>query len=186
MEEDVVVLTEASSLCQGKEPESRKVKMVEVDVENKLTKCRQVCWRVDLYIIIILGAIYRRGPVLGNINMIDLQSGHYYEIRGANVFDVTRMFVMKHILSSIEEERSKMPRPGPRPYECVRRAWHSERHQPMRGSIIQQILRLAIETHSTATKKNKEWQDKIITVIVKAEEIMYSKANSEVLFFFKI
>ncbi|TYI76246.1 hypothetical protein E1A91_D06G062600v1 [Gossypium mustelinum] len=72
-----------------------------------------------------------------------------------------------------------MPRPGPRPYECVRRAWHSERHQPMRGSIIQQILRLAIETHSTATKKNKEWQDKIITVIVKAEEIMYSKANSE-------
>ncbi|KAK8475533.1 hypothetical protein V6N13_058200 [Hibiscus sabdariffa] len=72
-----------------------------------------------------------------------------------------------------------MPRPGPRPYECVRKAWHSERHQPMRGSIIQQILRLAMETHSTATKKNKEWQDKIITVIVKAEEIMYSKANSE-------
>ncbi|OMO57758.1 hypothetical protein COLO4_35120 [Corchorus olitorius] len=72
-----------------------------------------------------------------------------------------------------------MPRPGPRPYECVRRAWHSDRHQPMRGSIIQQILRLAIETHSTATKKNKEWQDKILTVIVKAEEIMYSKANSE-------
>ncbi|XWS70716.1 hypothetical protein CRYUN_Cryun03dG0071400 [Craigia yunnanensis] len=72
-----------------------------------------------------------------------------------------------------------MPRPGPRPYECVRRAWHSERHQPMRGSIIQQILRLAIETHSTATKKNKEWQDKILTVIIKAEEILYSKANSE-------
>ncbi|XP_039023863.1 uncharacterized protein LOC120156636 isoform X1 [Hibiscus syriacus] len=72
-----------------------------------------------------------------------------------------------------------MPRPGPRPYECVRRAWHSGRHQPMRGSIIQQILRLAMETHSTATKKNKEWQDKIITVIVKTEEIMYSKANSE-------
>ncbi|XWS72948.1 hypothetical protein CRYUN_Cryun02cG0083300 [Craigia yunnanensis] len=72
-----------------------------------------------------------------------------------------------------------MPRPGPRLYECVRRAWHSERHQPMRGSIIQQILRLAIETHSTVTKKNKEWQDKILTVIVKAEEIMYSKANSE-------
>ncbi|XWS27027.1 hypothetical protein CRYUN_Cryun26dG0080500 [Craigia yunnanensis] len=72
-----------------------------------------------------------------------------------------------------------MPRPGPRPYECVRRAWHSERHQPMRGSIIQQILRLAIGTHSSATKKNKEWQDKILIVIVKAEEIMYSKANSE-------
>ncbi|XP_039058016.1 uncharacterized protein LOC120201485 [Hibiscus syriacus] len=72
-----------------------------------------------------------------------------------------------------------MPRPGPRPYECVRRAWHCDRHQPMRGSIIQQILRLAMGTHSTATKKNKEWQDKIITVIVKAEEIMYSKANYE-------
>ncbi|KAK8520444.1 hypothetical protein V6N12_004382 [Hibiscus sabdariffa] len=73
-----------------------------------------------------------------------------------------------------------MPRPGPRPYECVRRAWHSETHQPLRGSIIQQILRLAIETHTTATKKNKEWRDKILIVIVKAEEIMYSKANSEI------
>ncbi|XVF48066.1 hypothetical protein PTKIN_Ptkin03bG0160900 [Pterospermum kingtungense] len=72
-----------------------------------------------------------------------------------------------------------MPRPGPRPYECVRRAWHSERHKPMRASIIQQIFRLAIDTHSTATKKNKEWQDKIVTVILKAEEIMYSKANTE-------
>lgn len=47
-------------------------------------------------------------------------------------------------------------------------------------------FRLAIETHSTATKKNKEWKNKIITVIIKAEEIMYSKANSEVLFFFQI
>ncbi|KAL4325417.1 hypothetical protein GQ457_11G017730 [Hibiscus cannabinus] len=73
-----------------------------------------------------------------------------------------------------------MPRPGPRPYECVRRAWHSETHQPLRGSIIQQILRIAIETHTTATKKNKEWRDKILIVIVKAEEIMYSKANSEI------
>ncbi|GMJ15655.1 kinase-inducible domain interacting8 [Hibiscus trionum] len=73
-----------------------------------------------------------------------------------------------------------MPRPGPRPYECVKRAWHSETHQPMRGSIIQQILRLAIETHCSATKKNKEWRDKILIVIVKAEEIMYSKANSEI------
>ncbi|XP_022755148.1 uncharacterized protein LOC111303279 isoform X2 [Durio zibethinus] len=36
-----------------------------------------------------------------------------------------------------------------------------------------------MENHSTATKKNKEWQDKILVVIVKAEEIMYSKANSE-------
>ncbi|MBA0817042.1 hypothetical protein Gohar_001638 [Gossypium harknessii] len=72
-----------------------------------------------------------------------------------------------------------MPRPGPRPYECVKRAWHSETHQLIRGSMVQQILRLAIQTHSSATKKNKEWRDKILMVIVKAEEIMYSKANSE-------
>ncbi|KAJ9140998.1 hypothetical protein P3X46_031584 [Hevea brasiliensis] len=72
-----------------------------------------------------------------------------------------------------------MPRPGPRPYECVRRAWHSDRHQPMRGSIIQQIFRVAKESHSAATKKNREWQEKLPTVVLKAEEIMYSKANSE-------
>ncbi|MBA0784095.1 hypothetical protein Gotri_001716 [Gossypium trilobum] len=72
-----------------------------------------------------------------------------------------------------------MPRPGPRPYECVKRDWHSETHQLIRGSMVQQILRLAIQTHSSATKKNKEWRDKILIVIVKAEEIMYSKANSE-------
>lgn len=109
----------------------------------------------------------------------------------------------------------KMPRPGPRPYECVRRAWHSERHQPMRGSTIQQIfrfwvllfslairmsscclffliysyiiwlpticlIRVADEFHSTQTKKNKEWQEKLPIVVLKAEEILYSKANSEV------
>lgn len=34
-----------------------------------------------------------------------------------------------------------MPRPGPRPYECMRRAWHSDRHQPIRGSVIGQIFR---------------------------------------------
>jgi len=34
-----------------------------------------------------------------------------------------------------------MPRPGPRPYECMRRAWHSDRHQPLRGSVIRQIFR---------------------------------------------
>lgn len=109
-----------------------------------------------------------------------------------------------------------MPRPGPRPYECVRRAWHSDRHQPMRGSIIQQIFRFWVvlnladslrfdcvflvlvlfvhfgelhtmclirvvnENHSPATKKNKEWQEKLPIVVLKAEEIMYSKANSEV------
>ncbi|XP_031279529.1 uncharacterized protein LOC116137978 [Pistacia vera] len=72
-----------------------------------------------------------------------------------------------------------MPRPGPRPYECVRRAWHSERHQPMRGSLIQEIFRVVSEIHSSATKKNKEWQEKLPVVVLKSEEIMYSKANSE-------
>ncbi|XP_033137762.1 uncharacterized protein LOC103832004 isoform X1 [Brassica rapa] len=72
-----------------------------------------------------------------------------------------------------------MPRPCPRPYECVKRAWHIDRHQPIRGSIIRQIFRLAMEAHSAATKKNKEWQEKLPVVVLKAEEIMYSKANSE-------
>ncbi|XP_068652036.1 uncharacterized protein [Aristolochia californica] len=72
-----------------------------------------------------------------------------------------------------------MPRPGPRPYECVRRAWHSDRHQPMRGSLIQEIFRVVNEIHSPTTKKNKEWQEKLPIVVLKAEEIMYSKANSE-------
>uniref|UniRef100_A0A1D1XQU8 Histone acetyltransferase p300 n=1 Tax=Anthurium amnicola TaxID=1678845 RepID=A0A1D1XQU8_9ARAE len=72
-----------------------------------------------------------------------------------------------------------MPRPGPRPYECVRRAWHSDRHQPIRGSLIREIFRVANESHRPATRKNKEWQEKIPSVVLKAEEIMYSKANSE-------
>ncbi|MBA0807007.1 hypothetical protein Gohar_022839 [Gossypium harknessii] len=72
-----------------------------------------------------------------------------------------------------------MPRPGPRPYVCERRAWHSDRHQPMRGSLIQEIFRVVNEIHSSATKKNKEWQEKLPVVVLKAEEIMYSKANSE-------
>ncbi|CAN6465591.1 unnamed protein product [Victoria cruziana] len=72
-----------------------------------------------------------------------------------------------------------MPRPGPRPYECVRRAWHSDRHQPMRGSLIQELFRMVNESHSEAIRKNKEWQEKLPVVVLKAEEIMYSKANSE-------
>ncbi|XP_019058289.1 PREDICTED: uncharacterized protein LOC104815272 isoform X2 [Tarenaya hassleriana] len=72
-----------------------------------------------------------------------------------------------------------MPRPGPRPYECVKRAWHSDRHQPIRGSLIRQIFRLVREAHSATTRKNKEWQEKLPVVVLKAEEIMYSKANSE-------
>lgn len=39
-----------------------------------------------------------------------------------------------------------MPRPGPRPYECVRRAWHSDRHQPIRGSLIQEIFRFQLQS----------------------------------------
>ncbi|KAF5748180.1 hypothetical protein HS088_TW04G00130 [Tripterygium wilfordii] len=72
-----------------------------------------------------------------------------------------------------------MPRPGPRPYECVRRAWHSDRHKTIRGSLIQEIFRVVDEIHSAATKKNKEWQEKLPIVVLKVEEIMYSKANSE-------
>lgn len=49
----------------------------------------------------------------------------------------------------------------------------------MRGSIIQQIFRVVTDTHSSATKKNREWQEKLPIVVLKAEEIMYSKANSE-------
>lgn len=72
-----------------------------------------------------------------------------------------------------------MPRPGPRPFECVKRSWHSDRHQPIRGSIIQQIFRLVHENHTPGTKKNREWQEKLPVVVLKSEEIMYSKANSE-------
>ncbi|XP_078428007.1 uncharacterized protein LOC144700485 [Wolffia australiana] len=72
-----------------------------------------------------------------------------------------------------------MPRPGPRPYECVKRAWHSDRHQPIRGSIIREIFRIANEAHSQTTRKNREWQEKLPSVVFKAEEILYSKAGSE-------
>lgn len=42
------------------------------------------------------------------------------------------------------------------------------------------LSRLVHENHCAATKKNKEWQEKLPIVVLKAEEIMYSKANSEV------
>lgn len=45
------------------------------------------------------------------------------------------------------------------------------------------MIRVVNEIHSSATKKNKEWQEKLPIVVLKAEEIMYSKANSEVLLF---
>ncbi|KAF8047000.1 hypothetical protein N665_3267s0001 [Sinapis alba] len=81
----------------------------------------------------------------------------------------------------VEEKRKeeKMPRPGPRPYDCIRRAWHSDTHQPMRGLLIQEIFRIVCEIHSQSTKKNTEWQEKLPVVVLRAEEIMYSKANSE-------
>lgn len=43
------------------------------------------------------------------------------------------------------------------------------------------LIRVVNEAHSAATKKNREWLEKLPTVVLKAEEIMYSKANSEVL-----
>ncbi|WVZ18456.1 hypothetical protein V8G54_005778 [Vigna mungo] len=72
-----------------------------------------------------------------------------------------------------------MPRPGPRPYECMRRAWHSDHHHPIRGSVIRRIFRVAAQFHSLSTKNNKEWQQKLPVVVLRAEEIIYSKANSE-------
>ena len=43
------------------------------------------------------------------------------------------------------------------------------------------LIRVVNEAHRSTTKKNKEWQEKLPVVVLKAEEIMYSKANSEVL-----
>ncbi|PRQ59816.1 hypothetical protein RchiOBHm_Chr1g0374351 [Rosa chinensis] len=59
---------------------------------------------------------------------------------------------------------------GLRQYECVRRAWHSDRHQPMRGSIIQQMFKVVSEVHSSKTKNNKEWQEKLAMVVLRAEK----------------
>ncbi|KAG5018624.1 hypothetical protein AAZX31_06G065100 [Glycine max] len=72
-----------------------------------------------------------------------------------------------------------MPRPGSKPYDCVKRAWHSEIHQPIRGTLIQEIFRVVNEIHGSSTKKNKEYQEKLPVVVLRAEEIIYSKANSE-------
>ncbi|KAE8735214.1 putative L-ascorbate peroxidase 6 [Hibiscus syriacus] len=48
----------------------------------------------------------------------------------------------------------------------------------MRGSFIQEFFRVVNEIHSSAIK-NQEWQEKLPVIVLKAEEIMYSKANSE-------
>lgn len=45
------------------------------------------------------------------------------------------------------------------------------------------LIRVVNENHTPATNKNKEWLEKLPIVVFKAEEIMYSKANSEVFFF---
>lgn len=42
------------------------------------------------------------------------------------------------------------------------------------------LIRVVQERHGVVTKKNREWQQKLPIVVFKAEEIMYSKANSEV------
>ncbi|KAJ7294544.1 hypothetical protein O6H91_Y251700 [Diphasiastrum complanatum] len=72
-----------------------------------------------------------------------------------------------------------MPRPGPRPYECIRRAWHTDAHQPLRGKLTQEILRVVTDLHKPETRHKKEWQVKLPTVVLRAEEILYSKAKSE-------
>ena len=41
-------------------------------------------------------------------------------------------------------------------------------------------FRVVNQVHCPATKKNKEWQEKLPIVVLKAEEILYSKADSEV------
>ncbi|KAH9322353.1 hypothetical protein KI387_016992 [Taxus chinensis] len=74
-----------------------------------------------------------------------------------------------------------MPRPGPRPYECIRRAWHGvgDSHHTLRGTLIQEIFRVVNEIHCPTTRRKKEWQEKLPMVVLRAEEILYSKANSE-------
>ncbi|CAJ1973712.1 unnamed protein product [Sphenostylis stenocarpa] len=73
-----------------------------------------------------------------------------------------------------------MPRPAPKPYDCVKRAWHTQIHQPIRGTLIQEIFRVVNEIHGSSTKKKKEYQEKLPVVVLRVEEIIYSKANSEV------
>ncbi|THF96048.1 hypothetical protein TEA_023696 [Camellia sinensis var. sinensis] len=95
------------------------------------------------------------------------------------LYSPSQALVRTHMVWKKDKKRIRRVRPGPRPYECVRRAWHSDRHQPIRGSLIKEIFRVVNEIHGSATKKNKEWQEKLPIVVLKAEEIMYSKANSE-------
>ncbi|TQD76067.1 hypothetical protein C1H46_038403 [Malus baccata] len=57
-----------------------------------------------------------------------------------------------HVITTMNAE---VPRPGPRLYKVVN------------------------EVHNSVTKKNKDWQKKLPLVVLRAEEIMYSKANYE-------
>lgn len=45
-------------------------------------------------------------------------------------------------------------------------------------------VRVVHEIHNSSTKKNNEWQEMLPVVVLKAEEILYSKASSEVFSFF--
>ncbi|KAK1372508.1 hypothetical protein POM88_028701 [Heracleum sosnowskyi] len=88
-----------------------------------------------------------------------------------------------------------MPRPLPKPYECVRRAWHSENHSTdfqvcdfldfleiyvflLMPTMC--LIRVLNVKHYVGTKGNREWQEKLPIVVFKAEEIMYSEATSEI------
>ncbi|TQE08361.1 hypothetical protein C1H46_005989 [Malus baccata] len=48
-----------------------------------------------------------------------------------------------------------------------------------RFSSLELHLRVVNEVHNSVTKKNKEWQKKLPLVVLRAKEIMYSKANYE-------
>ncbi|KAH9298878.1 hypothetical protein KI387_030560, partial [Taxus chinensis] len=71
-----------------------------------------------------------------------------------------------------------MPRPGPRPYECIRRAWHSDSHHPLRGRLIQDIFRIADEIHNKTTRRNKRMAEEVASGgLLRAEEILYSQSK---------
>ena len=41
-------------------------------------------------------------------------------------------------------------------------------------------FRVVNEIHNPMTRRKKEWQEKLPIVVLRAEEILYSKGNSEV------
>lgn len=58
-----------------------------------MTECKLECWSVDLFFI-ILGVIYRRGPLLGGINVMGSLSGHHFGMRGEDVHDGTHSVIL--------------------------------------------------------------------------------------------